>query len=427
MPNMYLRAFLTQMRWTHEAKVGLFTVVAVVLLFACGSYVSRSKEHESRDFEVVYSAVDGLQERANVLLAGVTVGFVKSIKFIEGQKVGVTISVTRPDAPLYRARNPGQDPVGTYYTYTINGNSVGDRWIEILPGKVPVQATPLEPGAQVLGERPQTLNELTQKGYQVLSKLDRSVDALALMGNDPQKQGDLRHVMEDFREVAANLKRASGDAGLVVSGLSDKGEQLSDSIETVITRIDQGVLNIKNGDTSGSDVLENIASTKPTDSNGVASLAMNLKDTAASIKKAVRAVEILSETKALDETSIASIKDLRNAAEEIQGIALDLRTTKHTTETERDLREATANAKLALASAARILGRVDAYSSGQARYSDTIAPSQEGEPTSERSEQDGTLGTEKTVPGLPGPKSDKGLIERYVYDSKEKYPDQGLR
>lgn len=416
------------MRWTHEAKVGLFTVAAVVLLFVCGSYVSRHKEKESRDFQVVYPAVDGLQERANVLLAGVSVGFVKSINFIEGQKVGVTISVTRPDAPLYRARTPGKDPVGTYYTYTINGNAVGDRWIEILPGKIPAQAAPLEPGAQVLGERPQTLNELTQKGYQILSKLDRSVDALALMGNDPQKQGDLRHVMEDFREVAANLKRASGDAGLVVSGLSDKGEQLGDSIETVITKIDQGVLNVKTGESSGTEVLENIASSKPTDTDGVASLAMNLKDTSASIKKAVRAVEILSETKSLDQNSISAIKDLRNAAEEIQGIALDLRTTKHTTETERDLREASANAKLALASAARILGRVDAYTGGRARYSETIAPSQEGESTFESSGPDGTLSPENPpAPGLPSAKSDKGLIERYIYDAKKKYPDQGLK
>lgn len=401
------------MRWTQEAKVGLISVVAVVLFFVVGSFVSRHKKAEARDFQVVFSAVDGLQERSQVYLAGVSVGFVKKVDFLDDQRVGVTISVLRADAPMYRARKPGQDPVGTYYTYTINGNSVGDRWIEILPGKVPSTALTLEPGARVAGERPYTLNELTQKGYQILTKLDQSVEALTLMSSDPEQQGDLRQVMADFREVAKNLRAASSDAGIVVAGLNERGEHLSDSLETVIARVDQGVLGSSTSELPADEVIQNLASKTPTSNTEISSLALNLKDTSSSIKRAIRAIEMLSEGKDLDPNSIAAVKDLRNSAEEIQGIALDLRTVKHSETTERDLRETSANAKLALASAARILGRADAYSANRIRYSETIPSAQDSNPGyGETSEDKLTLKTEP-----PSQDKSQGLLERYLYNS----------
>lgn len=405
------------MRWTQEAKVGFFTVFSVTLLVFAGWYVSRHKERESRDFQVVFSGIDGLQERANVYLAGVAVGFVKKIDFIDGRRVGVTISVLRSDAPMYRAHNPDQDPAGTYYVYTINGNSVGDRWVEILPGKVPPTAVPLEPGARVAGQRPLTLNELTQKGYQILSKLDESVEALSSMSSDPSQHGDLRQVMADFREVAKNLKAASSDAGFVVAGLSEKGERLSDSLETVITRVDQGVLGSSDPDYAGTEVLESLATRSPNDSTEVSALALNLKDTSSSIKKAIRAIELLSEGKGLDQGSIAAVKDLRNAAEEIQGIALDLRTTKHTSEVERDLRETSANSKLALASAARILGRADVYEmNSRVRFTETVPSTYEDSPDYSESTDKITLSREKPVT-----EQSQGLIERYIYNSKKRF------
>lgn len=397
--------------------MGLFTVISVALLALAGWYVSKHRESASREFEVVFSGVDGLQERANVYLAGVAVGFVKKIDFIDSRRVGVTISVLRPDAPMYRAQKPGQDPPGSYYVYTINGNSVGDRWIEILPGSVPPTAIPLESGARVAGQRPLTLNELTQRGYQILDKLDASVGALTSMSSDPAQQGDLRQVMADFREVAENLKAASSDAGYVVTGLNEKGERLSDSLETVITRVDQGILGVSGEGETGSEVLSSLAHAAPSDSTEVSSLALNLKDTASSIKKALRAIELLSEGKDLDHNSIAAVKDLRNAAEEIQGIALDLRTTKHTSEVERDLRETSANAKLALASAARILGRAEAYGYNSRLHQSGTSPSLFGnDPEDSRSTNSITLDRE-----TPVPQRDSGLIERYIYGDKKRF------
>lgn len=399
------------MRLTQEAKVGLITIISIVLFALAVSYTGRYREGEVRSYNLVFDGVDGLQIHSKVNLAGVMVGYVRSLDFIEGQKVKVNIVVTRPDAPLYRAYREGTDTPGTFYTYTVNGDAVGDRWVEILPGQVPPDATPLEPGATVAGERPMTLNEIARKGHKILGKLDNSVDSISLLASDPE-QGGLRGVVEDFQKTSENLRKASDDTSLMVAGLTEQSERLSDSLDTVVTKVDQNLLGLQTGEISAEKVLEKLATNSAyRSSNELNAMVVNLNDTSHSIKKAIRAVELLSETQPLDRTSVAAVKDLRNAAEDIQGIAMELRNSKLPVDVERELREASANSKLAIASAARIMGRVDAYA--REKFSDTIAPAQDSEESNSEKEA--------LILKVNQDWKKEDLLEKYLFKEKKEF------
>jgi hypothetical protein len=129
-----------------------------------------------------------------------------------------TIQVTRDDVALYRARDAETDAPGTYYVYTITGNLLGDRWMEIKPGPVDPGTEPLADGQLVVGETPVTLDDLAREGYEVMGQLSQSVDALNGLVADEKFQSDIKLTVENFREISGNLKGVSSDAKIMVAG-----------------------------------------------------------------------------------------------------------------------------------------------------------------------------------------------------------------
>ena len=88
----------------------------------------------------------------------------------------------------------------------------------------------------------------------------------------------------------------------------------------------------------------------------------NLRDTSSSLKKAMRAVEAIADNDKISGDVITAVNNLRRTSEEIQGIASDIRSVSSDPDVQRDLRETVVNAKQASASAARVIGRVEAVS-----------------------------------------------------------------
>ena len=73
------------MRITREAKIGIFAVISLAVLF-WGVNFLKGKNIFSRTntYYAVFNRVDGLKPTNDVLLSGYKVGLVKSIKFEEG-------------------------------------------------------------------------------------------------------------------------------------------------------------------------------------------------------------------------------------------------------------------------------------------------------------------------------------------------------
>jgi ABC-type transporter Mla subunit MlaD len=356
------------MELNPAAKVGIVTVVAALLFLLSISQIGRFGRQEGEEYRILFESVGGLQERSPVYLAGVPIGYVKNLELAENNKVQATVKVTRTDVDLYRARDPETDATGTYYVYTITGNLLGDRWMEIKPGPVEPGEERLANGSLVVGETPVTLDDLAREGYEVMGELRQSVNALNGLVADEKFQSDIKLTVENFREISGNLKGVSADAKVMVAGLNDRVGRLSDSLETVVTHVDQTVLAFQDdAEVVGEDLKRfSGAANRMVSKNEphLDTIVMNLRDTSISLKKAMRAVETIADNEQLNEDVIAAVNNLRRTSEEIQGIAADIRSVSADPEVQKDLRETVVNAKQASASAARVMGRVDAISKG---------------------------------------------------------------
>jgi len=109
---------------SSEAKVGLFVLVALILLaymsFRVGEYGFGLKK--GYFVNVLFDNVTGLEKDASVTIAGVEVGRVESISLADGKAL-VTLRIV-PDVMLEK------DVRASIKTHGI----LGDKFIEIEPG-----------------------------------------------------------------------------------------------------------------------------------------------------------------------------------------------------------------------------------------------------------------------------------------------------
>ena len=279
-----------------------------------------------------------------------------------------TIKMTRTEVKLYRDRDPETDSAGEYYVYSITGNLLGDRWMEIKPGPVKPGEEPLANGAVVNGETPVTLDDLAREGYEVMGELRQSVDALNGLVADEKFQSDIKLTVENFREISGNLKGVSADAKVMVAGLNDRVNRLSDSLETVVAHVDETVIAFQDDATTVGQDLRRFSGQAnkllAENTPHLETIVMNLRQTSVSLKKAMRAVEEIADNEQLNEDVVEAVANLRRTSEEIQGIASDIRSISGDPEVQKDLRETVTNAKQASASASRVMGKVESISDG---------------------------------------------------------------
>ncbi|MCA9792197.1 MAG: MCE family protein [Candidatus Eremiobacteraeota bacterium] len=342
----------------------MVAVTAFILLLVVVSQIGRVGGESGTEYRVLFESVGGLQVRAPVHLAGVRIGYVKDLELVDSNnnQVKATILVTRKNVNLYRSRQP-DEPVGSYYVYTITGNLLGDKWIEIKPGSVPAEEEPLPEGGQVIGESPVTLDDLAREGNEVMSEFRQSVNALNQLVADEKFQGDIKLTMGNFREISENLKGASADAKVLVAGLNSRVERLGDSLELVMAHVDDTVLAFQSDARVVGQDLRTVSSgvRDVVDKNrgNIDTIVMNLRETSISLKKAMRTVEELADNEELKDDVVAAADNLRRTSEEIQGIASDIRSITSDPEVQGDLRDTIHNAKEASASAKRVMGRVE--------------------------------------------------------------------
>ncbi len=346
------------------AKVGMVAVTFLILLLVAISQIGRVGGESGQEYQILFESVGGLQVRSPVHLAGVRIGYVKSLELVDSNnnQVKVTILVTRPNVNLYRSRQP-EEPVGDFYVYTITGNLLGDKWIEIKPGAVPADEEPLAENGQVLGESPVTLDDLAREGAMVMGEFRESVEALNQLVADEKFQDDIKLTMGNFQEISNNLKGASADAKVLVAGLNGRVERIGNALDLVMAHVDETVLAFQSdARVIGSDLRgfsSGVRRVVQDNRGNIDTIVMNLRETSISLKKAMRTVEELAENEELKGDVLAAVTNLRSTSEELQGIAADIRSVTSDPEVQGDLRDTVQNAKEASVAARRVMGKVE--------------------------------------------------------------------
>ena len=186
--------------FTDEVKVGIGVVIAIVILVFSAFIV---KEGEIRGFrtkeytiKVIFNFVGGLKETAPVRLAGVKVGQVEKIRFIQEPYTKIEATITLKEA--IQLRGDAQFSVTTI-------GLLGEKYIEIAPGSL--EAPLVKPGATLIGK----------------DAVDLS-DVLSSAGE----------AMEDFGSIISSLRRGKGSAGKLLNE-----EELYNNLNTMIKNMSE--------------------------------------------------------------------------------------------------------------------------------------------------------------------------------------------
>ncbi len=347
------------MELNPAARVWMLVVVAVILLGLVVVQIGQIGPEGGERYYVLFEDVAGLQTRAPVHLSGVRIGYVAELQLNAENRVRAGIQVTRPDVHLFSA---------DYYTYTITGNLLGDKWMEIKPGAVPAGVKPVPPGEQVSGTSPVTLDDLAREGNKVMLEFQDSVAALNDLIGDEKFQSDIKLTMTNFRDISGNLKGASQDARTLVRSLNGRVQNLADSLDRVVSHVDSTVLAVQ-GDAQA--VGANLRGATGTVNQVVArnaahvdTIVMNLRQMSSSLQRTATALESLATDETLRDDVLAAVSNIRKTSEEVQAIAGDIRSLTGDPQVQDDLRQTVANAREASESAKRVAGKVEGVVSG---------------------------------------------------------------
>lgn len=234
---------------SSEAKVGLFVLVALILLaymsFRVGEYGFGLKK--GYFVNVVFDNVTGLEKDASVTIAGVEVGRVERISLTDGKAL-VTLRII-PDVKLEK------DVRASIKTHGI----LGDKFIEIEPGtresgyiEVDGQIKQVEQQADIdkilreLGTIASDVMAVTASLKKVVGGDEGVANLKAIIQNTRELSENLNMVVkqndEKFNIMVSSLKNAAAEMEKTFAALSDITEKINRGEGTVGRLVkDEGV------------------------------------------------------------------------------------------------------------------------------------------------------------------------------------------
>jgi phospholipid/cholesterol/gamma-HCH transport system substrate-binding protein len=261
------------MKITREAKIGLFAVICIAVLF-WGVNFLKGKNVFSRTniYYAVYNRVDGLKPTNDVLLSGFKVGLVKDIKFEQGQtgRLIVTILVEKKysiphnsvlklisaDIMGGKALRLDVTPNNTFHesgdtlTASIETGLLDQLMFEMVPIKEKAESlmggleTTLDIISKVFNE--ENRDNLDQSFVSLKNSLD-NIDNLSgqLNGMLTDEEGKLLKIVSNVHYISQNLRDHSEDFDLIIKNFSSISDSLAQSnLARTLAQIDSAMLSL---------------------------------------------------------------------------------------------------------------------------------------------------------------------------------------
>ena len=342
------------MELSPTAKVGMMTVVALIFMGLIFTQIGHMGSTDGTPYTVVFSDVMGLKVRAPVQLSGVRVGYVAELKLNDQNLVEVVMNITRPDAVLYSS---------DYFIYTITSDLLGDKWLDIKPGPVPENARPMTSNDRITGVSPISFDTLARQGSEVLTDVKNSVAALNEIIDDPGFKSDIKQSVDNFRDITGNLKGASADARNIVKDLQVRVNDLADSLQGVVGRVDDTVATFQtDARFMGQDLRDSTGAIRGMvkgNATNINELVANLKDISASLRRTAESVEQLATDENVKGDVKAVATNLRKVSEEVAGITSDVRQITSDPVIQDDIKTTIHNVRQTTDSAKRTVDKVE--------------------------------------------------------------------
>jgi ABC-type transporter Mla subunit MlaD len=336
---------------TRQAIVGLFTILALLGLFAIFFVLTNFGTQGRYKIAVHFKSAAGLHKGALVYESGVVVGLVDS-------------TVLRSDdfsVDVYLAINNSVD-IPRNAKFLIQAPLTGDSSVEIVPlvqaeqpagQPAPTNAPravailphePLLGPQEPQGTNPATIQDLLDQGQGEVKRLD--VMLAQLERREPALLNTMQSALTNANDISITLNRE-------LHHLTGKVETLTDTMQVALTK---GSANIN-------DLTSQLDMTVRRNSGRVDSLLASLDSSAQSLNVTATAVQRLSQNPQLSANLLETTRGLAQTATTIASIAGDFHNITGNPQTQAQLRDTMANVDAATQKLNSILARLGGKSS----------------------------------------------------------------
>lgn len=213
-----------------EAKVGLFTISGLLLLFIAVLHLSGYNPARDNDYTVYvgFNKVTGLAPQAEVLYAGVHAGRVESVR-PDGRGVEVTITV---DPSIKIPRDAA---------VTIGSSGVmGDKYISILPEKS-ISPEYLENGDFIVGQDEQGIDTVIEQAGKTLESVQQLLASVNdIVGNPKLKDSMLKSAV-NVRDITANIRDMTAAISRIVVRNEDQADAMMANLVSATASMNQAM------------------------------------------------------------------------------------------------------------------------------------------------------------------------------------------
>lgn len=279
------------MKWTTEAKVGLFTVIGILLFGACVVFLSRAEIFKAPAMHITgdFQSVTGLKTGNQVKYSGVNVGRVTQME-VTAHGVTVTMDI----------KEGTEIPKDSTFTLA-NDGILGDKFIQISPGK---STTYLKDGDTITGEGQSEIDKTMAQATQLMESANKTLGSINNIIGDKQTQDSLKEALRTTATIANNTAALTGQLNQMAAGNQENIHAITSNM-VQITRDMAGVTDQFNG-TMAQFNKDGQAG------NDMRAILTNLKQTSDSVNAIAQSMQGI----ATDPQSAADIKEtLHNTAQ----------------------------------------------------------------------------------------------------------------
>jgi len=216
-------------RFSLEVKVGIVVSVTIALiiafLFFLGQYNPFTKSYR---INAMYNYAGGIELGSVVRVAGVKVGKVDQIKFLEtgrlfqGEPVNISIRLQIDRRAMHMIREDSQ-------FYITNAGIIGEKYIEITPGS---QSSPaIKNDDSVRGIDPPRLDELISEAYKIFGKLSERLESMS-----PEDRQKLRDLFDNLVTLSTSLSDLGAKSSQFL-GLVQDTRKLVNGLDAIVSPI----------------------------------------------------------------------------------------------------------------------------------------------------------------------------------------------
>lgn len=204
---------------SNEAKVGIFTVIGLVLLTTIILYLSgfNPAKDEDYNFDITFNQVTGLKPGAGVSYAGIVVGRVQAIEAYK-DKAKVTVEIK------------GGTQIAKDSLFTINSDGLmGEKFISIMPPQHP-SGVYLVGGESVQGVDEKGLDYLLAQAGTTLEGVQELIKSMnTILGSE--------NVQNSLIQTAVNLNELTGNMNELMQVMSDLAVNNQQDIDKMIKNL----------------------------------------------------------------------------------------------------------------------------------------------------------------------------------------------